>query len=149
LESLKTSPLSLVDGYPEMLTYSHVKALLFGALYEPLTYFPRVAEVLAAAESGDSQSILRLRKGYFPDRFSCENPDKKIGRWRNEAGHAVGCGDGEPKEESFDKFKEYYNHLYNQSSFAADLWLPIISPCAGWKARAKERITGNLLRAQD
>ncbi|RPA87434.1 alpha/beta-hydrolase [Ascobolus immersus RN42] len=140
LESLKSAPLPLIDEYPDLLTYSQVKLLLFGSLYDPLGYFPKVATLLAAAESGDSLAIMKLKEGYFSERFSCKFPDRTAGLRKNEAVHAISCGDADSKEESFEEFKEYYNHLYNQSSLAADLWLPIVSPCAGWKARSKERI---------
>lgn len=108
----------------------------------PLEYFPKAAEVIAAVEKRDGKKILDLKKGYFPERFTCkaEIPSRSVKF--GGPGSFTACGDGDPIEESFGHFQEYYKHLAGQNALGADIWVSIMSTCIGWKSRAKERIRG-------
>ncbi|KAA8570852.1 hypothetical protein EYC84_000243 [Monilinia fructicola] len=92
---------------PKVITYSEVKNAVIYSLYQPLLFFPQLAEALASLEVDDGIPFLKMAvaRGYIPPSFSCgcDSPTcEDMSGWpleavgNEDAAVYVKCGEGNP-----------------------------------------------------
>ncbi|CAO2656749.1 Nn.00g055520.m01.CDS01 [Neocucurbitaria sp. VM-36] len=148
VQSLYHNPLVLSSSQgPEILTFSDVKLLIFGAVYQPMTAFGLIAELLAAVEAGKGEILNELsfayRRGHV---YQCpvngsEYHGPKL--MSPVAEFAILCGDGlDQSHVDIDEFAEYWDLLERISPTAGSIWSMLRMRCASWKIRASYSFEG-------
>lgn len=135
LAALKRQPLPVSDAPTgaEIITYSDVKSMLFRALYDPFSTFPKIAGILADLEQGDGKSMVAFTK----EGFECSrdlNPVPKVYPG-SEAIWSIACSDGEEVDDTLESFNGYLSTLRGQSETSGGIWAEIRIGCVGWKVR--------------
>ncbi|KAL2410845.1 hypothetical protein ABEF95_010793 [Exophiala dermatitidis] len=137
---------------PEIITWTDVKMVVKNALYQPVMLGPVMAELLQDITNGTGALFAEYKQSARkpscrsaqceidgPYSEECVSPD-----WNElEATSAVLCTDAEGIGSlTEDEFRSYWETLRGQSSAMGDYWAQTRLGCAGWKARAKWRVSG-------
>jgi len=129
-------------GFPEVLTYSDVRAVVFSALYFPLATFRFIAVMFAAIDRRDISGfadILHIMKSCGCQLFC--NPTKPNPINDGESTFSIMCGDGDPQDKvNITYFDE--NHLQKLeqvSPTGGAVWASLRLNCIGWKIRPPYR----------
>lgn len=157
ISSLHEDPISVpgnITRSPSIITYSDVLSMIRQTVYQPLKYFPEMAELLADLVYGDgTASAVYKQKAYKRTCPLTESQGEKSGEsscqppaGRDEVTRVIACSDGRDIS-SFTKedFKVRIKALYQQSKYMGDYWSTITLPCMHWKVRPKWGITAGKL----
>lgn len=156
LEILWESPLSVPSTPyrgPEVITWSDVKLMVKTAMYQPLWFFPRMADLLqdilvtngsAFAEMKHSQRHCAGCKSTECESSGPYSRECMIPGWDGvDASSAILCSDGEGMGDfDRDEFVKYWSVLKNQSKVMGDYWAQTRLNCMSWRAKAKWRYPG-------
>ncbi|KAK3713086.1 hypothetical protein LTR37_008771 [Vermiconidia calcicola] len=138
IDNLYHNPLPVISSSPEIITYSDVKMLIFGALYSPLG-FPYMAETLRDIEQGNgSQFAYYLR---FLHSFTCEERDVSI--IQGDATMGVACSDGD--DQSWMTKEDFGEHLKNVTTLSplfGEIWSSLRLKCIHYDLRPNHRFEG-------
>lgn len=140
---------------PKVITYSEVKNAVIYSLYQPLLFFPQLAEALASLEVDDGIPFLKMAvaRGYIPPSFSCgcDSPTcEDMSGWpleavgNEDAAVYVKCGEGNPdvNRDSLEVMEWYEKELRRKSPLSASVMFNIRLSCAGWTSRTKWNFVG-------
>ncbi|KDQ11946.1 hypothetical protein BOTBODRAFT_432647 [Botryobasidium botryosum FD-172 SS1] len=141
--SVKARPVPVYTplGYG-VVDYSMLQQLIFMSLYTPYTFYPQLADALAALEKNDGGPLLGLSTK-LEEKLECDCPRTPVPELPGGSDAALGirCTDGAPVEDDLEELQAHFEKLGKLSSFA-DVWAGIHLECAGWKARPKWRFAG-------
>ena len=142
IQSLYHHPLPIVTDYgPEVLTYTDVKLVIFSALYQPLSAFPIVSQLLAAVEAGSGKILDQFAmSAQSAHVYRC--PANSMYSFLDVAVWAVLCADGDPVSDTMSDFQEYWNLLNSTSPTSGSIWTINRMKCTHWKIRPSYRYTG-------
>jgi len=133
-DSLYHNPLPVIGPYPEVITYSDVKNLVFAALYAPIQSFPFVANLLAGVEKGNGTAFAELLSAYHnsgspkqstlgQDFIPLRNRTKGSLGISQDATMAIACSDGDDQSwVTREQFREYVKELADMSPTLGSLW---------------------------
>ncbi|KNG46504.1 alpha beta hydrolase fold-1 [Stemphylium lycopersici] len=148
IESLYHNPLPLVssDG-PDFLTWSDMKILIFGSVYQPQFAFQVIAWVLAAIEAGGGNAMDQLAQIYhYRHIYSCPVDPSAESEYQVSsivATISILCGDGiDQSHLSKDEFAEYWDLLDAVSPMFGSYWSMLLMRCTAWKIGASHRYEG-------
>lgn len=149
LESLNTTRM-IVPGSdtrgPDTITYSDVMRLIKESLYDPIKYFPMLAEVLLNVSHGDGSVLADIKSGQQVSACSNDDDLSVYPPYKEtllETLASISCTDGEDRSGlTKQDFFDYYGVLKRQSRWMADIWGSFTMPCWGWKTRPKWRFKG-------
>ena len=154
VNSLYHSPVGVAAAgsmAPDLITYSDMMEKIGQAVYEPIEYFPKIANLLQdlSNRNGTSFAIAKQAsqhvstgskqcldaKPYAPE---CRTP----GPWETLA--AIACTDSDFRTYDMNKtdFKAYVEELRQQSRWMGQLWARIRMKCVGYNVKAKWRVPG-------
>ena len=124
--------------FPEVLTYSDVRGVVFGALYFPRVTFRFIAVMLAAIDRRDISgfaSILHTLKSCGCQLF-CKPPEPHPIN-DGESSLSIMCGDGDPQDSlNITYFAEHHlRKLQELSPTGGAMWAAHRLNCIGWKIR--------------
>lgn len=141
---------------PEVVTWTDVKAILRVAVYQPLLAFHVLAYHISELAKGNAATMADFKhRRHFS---ACPSDECTIsGPWppacsRGQdnslyASAAILCTDAEYMTEiSMEQFQEAWNSLKSDSATLGDYWAQLQLACVGWKAKAKYKFTGNIIR---
>lgn len=143
LMSLYHNPIPIISrDYPNIITYSDIKGLLFGALYSPIQTFPLVAEILVQLENGtfgSSSSSNTSNTSISPNQNAHMAAALGAG-----ATVAIACSDGESlngvtKEE----FRQHLKNLEKLSPNLGEIWASLRLSCIHYSVRSHYRFTAD------
>lgn len=147
VQSLYHKPLIInsPDG-PEILTYSDVRLLIFGSIYQPQSSFQLIADLLAAIEAGSGEILDYISVAYRTGHiYHCpiNGSDSIPQAFANVAEFAILCGDGiDQTNVDIDEFVEYWNLLESVSPTSGSIWSMLRMRCTAWKIRASFSFEG-------
>ncbi|KAF7192491.1 putative hydrolase [Pseudocercospora fuligena] len=153
IQSLYHNPLPVIGPYPEVVTYSDAKNLIFANLYSPVKGFPHTANLLADIEKGNGTRFAELLKPYHKFQTSPLSPHDLLDPIRNStnstkpfdmwgATMAIACTDAEDQSwMTRDQFEKYYKKLDKLSPSIGDMWTKVRLSCTHFSTRAKTRFT--------
>ena len=157
VEFLKGDPIGVFGTgaiYPDIVTYTDMKWLIREAVYSPLQYWPRLAQVLSdlSYRNGTSFAILKQRSPSFTIPASaCHNaapytPGCAVtpNTTPLEVSTAILCSDGDARTQrlSFPAFMEYATALRDRSWLIGDSWAQIRMSCNAWNITPSWRFPG-------
>ncbi|KXG48153.1 uncharacterized protein PGRI_020230 [Penicillium griseofulvum] len=152
LTSLNETPLAVPGSDtrgPDIITYSDLMRFIKDSVYEPLTKFPLLADVLADVSHGNGSILADLKSEHKVPICSGDNTQnglKACPAYEEtflETLASIGCTDGEDRSGlTKQDFFDYYKVLKGQSRWMADIWASFTMPCWGWKTRPKWRYEG-------
>lgn len=122
LKNLYHNPLPVIDAQsPEIISYTDMKILIFGALYNPIGGFPLVADVLRNIEQGDGRGWANIVRSYH--RIYCENNESRAAAVLNpDSTAAIACSDGDDQSwVTRDQFREHVANLTKISPAGGDV----------------------------
>lgn len=105
-------PISGLDGTQQaMVTQADIKMLLLNTVYDPLSYFPRMADVLHQAETGNFTALA----GTYASKAALKTTD---------AGSQIMCADTtrRNKQATIGGFAGYVDASAARSRYIGDLW---------------------------
>ncbi|KAJ6020459.1 hypothetical protein N7540_005963 [Penicillium herquei] len=155
LESLNRTPLAVPGSDtrgPDIITYSDVLRYIKKSVYEPLEYFPVLADVFASLFLGDGSILADIKhvdKISIHQIYDGHNSLKSGPPYEEiilEVLASIAYTDGEDRSAlGKDHFLAYYEVLKEQSKWMADIWAAFTMSCWGWKTRPKWRYQGNTI----
>lgn len=140
------NPLPIADPEPDVITFSDLRYIIFGALYFPQTSFPFLAATLDAIGRGDGSVLAPFLT--IAHTFRCAQPPSanqtQSAPRDGEASLAIACGDGDDQApfNNVEFLEQYWRDLDAKSPSVGAVWANIRTTCAGWKIRPKHRFTG-------
>ena len=147
VKSLYHRPLIIesVDG-PEILTFSDLKLLIFGASYQPAYAYPLIALLLADIEVGGGPILEQIGIAFRSSHvYQCGgrgSADRSLAS-RDVALAAILCGEGiDQSHVDIDEFAKSWELLESMSPTAGSIWANIGMRCAAWRIRAKHTFQG-------
>lgn len=176
LETLKKRPIVtdtevIVEGVPEIVTYSMVRKVISMSLYQPLKMFPMLAQILAGLEQGDAGPLVDFYAAFTKplgcscgannhlDRdhnhlcdtvsfskpgslFDLQSQQDGVKEGTLDASTAVICADGGARNDALEAAEENVAALLKMSKAAGAVNAVNWLDCSGWKIKAKDRFTG-------
>lgn len=142
VQSLYHNPIQVSSSHgPEIITYSNIKLALFASLYEPITFFPFIAQLLAAIEQGSGSIIDDLVRAQRPMHiYSCAingSVEQQQPHYPEDATVAVLCSDGHDQTGlDIKSFEEYLDLMVGISQTSGAIWSLLKMKCASWKIKA-------------
>jgi pimeloyl-ACP methyl ester carboxylesterase len=145
LADLYHNPMPMSDPdvkFPEVVTYSDIRLVTFGALYTPLFAFPLIADVFSALEQRNvsrfADAIRQLKS--CGCQFSCGPSEPQYVNDR-ESTVSIICGDGPPQDlGNATYFNDHHlKKLERISPTAGAIWSLARLGCTGWKIRPPYR----------
>jgi pimeloyl-ACP methyl ester carboxylesterase len=142
VQSLYHNPIQVSSPHgPEILTYSNIKSALFSSLYEPITFFPFIAQILAAVEQGSGSIIDDLVRAQRPTHiYSCPingSVERQQPHYPQDATVAILCSDGQDQTDlDVESFEEYLDLMVGISQTSGAIWSLLRMKCASWKIKA-------------
>lgn len=127
---------------PTVLTADMLHRFMFRGCYQPVAFFPILAEKLAAVERRDVGALQNITSDFMAPAYECSCSVERPWNSRTEADLAVACTDMDVVSSSPDQFIPFFQKLSNTSFFAGPLWAEARVHCSEWKFRAKKRYTG-------
>lgn len=142
IQSLYHNPLPVYTPSADVLSYSEVKSLIFGALYSPVLVFPIMAFLLHAIEKKDSPMLAPLVQVLHHSGCSANDPLYDVAT-RADAQIAIACSDGD--DQSYmdrESFQAFAKEMAAASPSGGSLWSVIRMNCIHHTLPAVHRFTG-------
>ncbi|KAJ7689457.1 TAP-like protein-domain-containing protein [Mycena rosella] len=134
----RPTPVHTGSGYG-LVDFSFLRALVFSALYWPLTLFSPLADILAGLAREDGAPIFEL----FPQppfQCSCDPAEHQFDAVPD-ATVAIICNDGRTVPSDFGDIEQYYAGMTKTSSWGSMLASVRIA-CSGWPDFPKKHFQG-------
>ncbi|KAF4552194.1 Hypothetical protein D9617_11g010430 [Elsinoe fawcettii] len=152
LQQMWHSPVVVLEPYPEIVSWSDIRGLIFGSLYGPINGFPYLANVLAGLEQRNGTLLAELMASYHSvscptskashshdggrDVIPLRNASIDLSHKDPFTGAAIACSDGYPITNiTQDVFAEKMGSLMKLSPTIGDLWSGIALPCIHYTLR--------------
>ncbi|KAG9228384.1 TAP-like protein-domain-containing protein [Amylocarpus encephaloides] len=140
MANIKDNPISLIDPdskVPIVITYSDLKALLFGTLYAPTATFTAVAIIMDLLHRHLDEiltTIFRPPPNLELPAFC--GPPQPASVYLNEAQAAIMCSDKRYQlNDTLPNINKHFESLASVSSYA-DVWLSLMLACDDWPIKA-------------
>jgi pimeloyl-ACP methyl ester carboxylesterase len=149
VQSLYHNPIQVSSPHgPEILTYTNIKYALFTSIYQPMVFFPFIAQLLAAVEQGGGSILDDLVRAQRPAHiYSCAingSVDNQQPHYPEDATIAILCSDGQDQTDlDIKSFEEYFHLLAGISQTAGAIWSLLRMKCASWKIKAVHKFGDN------
>jgi len=141
---------------PEVVTWGDMKVILRISVYQPLLAFRALAYHISELAKGNPGTMADFKhSSHFAACLSSEC--RVAGPWSVEcsreqdntlyASTAILCSDAEYMTQlSIEEFQDAWDRLKTDSATIGDYWAQLHLSCVGWKAKAKYKFTGTILR---
>ncbi|KAK6840216.1 hypothetical protein PG987_006082 [Apiospora arundinis] len=149
MDALEAKPVSYVsqetNTYVDITRHDVIEAIM-NPLYEPLTDFPDLAQLLSEAMQGNMTHLYKsaYRAPNQKDSCNTNKTDPPAYTCSPDAMRAIACGDGESQTNmTAEEFADYVTDLQEkQNADFAFLEAKIRLACTGWRIRPKYRFDG-------
>jgi pimeloyl-ACP methyl ester carboxylesterase len=142
IQSLYHNPLPVYTPGADVLSYSEMKSLIFGALYTPSLVFPLMAGTLLAIEKKDSELLAPLVRALHPTGCTARGLPH-YDPVAADAQIAIACSDGDDQSYvSRDDFQAFAKELADVSPTSGSLWSVIRMNCIHHNLPAVHRFRG-------
>ena len=153
-QSVYHNPLPIIDERrPDVVTYSNIKLMIFGALYSPIEAFPFITDLMAGVERGDVNGIAKLLQADHALPWSLGSESAFWGtsslEWASKGGLgqdatlAIACGDGDSQNwVTREDFREHVKRLAKLSPSVGEIWGNLRLQCIHYHVRPFSRFEG-------
>ena len=153
VNSLYHSPVGVAAAgsmAPDLITYSDMMEKIGQAVYEPVGFFPKLANLLQdlSTRNGTSFAITKQASQHVstPSKH-CLNAPPYAPECRTpgpESQAAIACTDSDFRTYNMSKkdYKAYVDELLHQSRWMGEFWARIRMKCVGYNIKPKWRVPG-------
>jgi len=117
---------------PAVVTEAFMQEQILTSIYDPVTLFPTLANILVAVEN-NNQSILAELVDTLPVSYKCNSDDPPPWPRQTQDNQATKCSDGDPVLDTPAEYEIYFQNLLKISARSAPFWGRMRLQCAEWR----------------